>query len=387
LTTGNDRGAYYHELFLLGRVDLCRCIIRTRIKGNSVKSPTSPSTEPNFYVMEYCTEDGASMQDNGTKYEELEGVQSTRRSRNRVEDDEKIGYDVDSNEERYTVLSPSSPNRRRTEYHFKNDNQDHGLNLPVDIVTIPEDCYSSPKSHCTTYFPKKVSPTNGCYDDTPYLFCPSRPRTLPNYPGKYLPGDMGKMSFQLPVVSHKDSHFLACITPDSSPTDVKKKMKHSNSLSPLSLLDQNVSFPPLFPSDYSQHNELVRAYEEAQPLLHSSNGGVNESSALVEDYNNDQKEETPRLSPTNNTGSFASVDDVMTYVSNDYSRSNPDDYDCGIIMNDDLPSVGSMSSLIAPTTGDQVFFEGNMFYYLDHDDVLLSMPNYPFDRNFVNDLS
>jgi len=56
LTAGSDRGAYYHELFLRGRPDLCRRMIRTRVKGNGMKAASSPATEPDFYAMEPCLE-------------------------------------------------------------------------------------------------------------------------------------------------------------------------------------------------------------------------------------------------------------------------------------------------------------------------------------------
>jgi len=52
--TGEDRGSYYHPLFLRGRPDLCLQMHRTRIKGNGMKAAASPSTEPNFYEMEPC---------------------------------------------------------------------------------------------------------------------------------------------------------------------------------------------------------------------------------------------------------------------------------------------------------------------------------------------
>lgn len=54
-----DRGAYYHELFLRGRRDLCRLMQRTRVKGNGMKAAASPSTEPKFYEMEHCREEKA----------------------------------------------------------------------------------------------------------------------------------------------------------------------------------------------------------------------------------------------------------------------------------------------------------------------------------------
>jgi hypothetical protein len=45
---------YYHELFLRSRPDLCRDMIRTRVKGTARKKASSPDSEPNFYQMEYC---------------------------------------------------------------------------------------------------------------------------------------------------------------------------------------------------------------------------------------------------------------------------------------------------------------------------------------------
>ena len=54
LTRGRDKGAYYHELFLRGRLFLCRRMTRTRIKGTGIKASSSPDTEPNFYLMKPC---------------------------------------------------------------------------------------------------------------------------------------------------------------------------------------------------------------------------------------------------------------------------------------------------------------------------------------------
>jgi hypothetical protein len=45
LTSGRDRGAYYHELFLRGRPFLCKRMMRTRIKGTGIKAASSPQTE------------------------------------------------------------------------------------------------------------------------------------------------------------------------------------------------------------------------------------------------------------------------------------------------------------------------------------------------------
>ena len=45
---------YYHQLFLRGRPDLCRGMIRTRVKGNGMKAASNPLNEPNFYDMPHC---------------------------------------------------------------------------------------------------------------------------------------------------------------------------------------------------------------------------------------------------------------------------------------------------------------------------------------------
>ena len=46
--------SYYHELFLRGRPDLCRNMIRTRVKGNGMKAASNPQNEPDFYAMKVC---------------------------------------------------------------------------------------------------------------------------------------------------------------------------------------------------------------------------------------------------------------------------------------------------------------------------------------------
>jgi len=51
LTQGADSGAYYHELFLKGRPQLCLRMQRQKIKGTGHKQPADVQTEPNFYTM------------------------------------------------------------------------------------------------------------------------------------------------------------------------------------------------------------------------------------------------------------------------------------------------------------------------------------------------
>ena len=51
LTQGADAGAYYHELFLRGRPQLCLRMQRQKVKGTGHKQPADVQTEPNFYSM------------------------------------------------------------------------------------------------------------------------------------------------------------------------------------------------------------------------------------------------------------------------------------------------------------------------------------------------
>lgn len=51
ITQGIDSGAYYHELFLRGRPQLCLRMNRQKVKGTGHKQPADAQTEPNFYKM------------------------------------------------------------------------------------------------------------------------------------------------------------------------------------------------------------------------------------------------------------------------------------------------------------------------------------------------
>ncbi len=58
ITQGVDAGAYYHELFLRGRPNLCMRMNRQKVKGTGHKQPTDVSSEPNFYAMGAVGADG-----------------------------------------------------------------------------------------------------------------------------------------------------------------------------------------------------------------------------------------------------------------------------------------------------------------------------------------
>ena len=53
ITTGKDKGGYYHELFLRGRTLLALKMQRTKVKGTGARKPSQPDTEPDFYAMPF----------------------------------------------------------------------------------------------------------------------------------------------------------------------------------------------------------------------------------------------------------------------------------------------------------------------------------------------
>jgi len=58
LTTGRDKGSYYHDCFLRGKRFLCQRIERTKVKGTKTRHASSPESEPNFYLAPYLPAEG-----------------------------------------------------------------------------------------------------------------------------------------------------------------------------------------------------------------------------------------------------------------------------------------------------------------------------------------
>lgn len=51
LTSGRDKGAYYHSCFVRHQVSLCRGMVRQKIKGTKVRRTSTAEGEPDFYTM------------------------------------------------------------------------------------------------------------------------------------------------------------------------------------------------------------------------------------------------------------------------------------------------------------------------------------------------
>ena len=54
LTSGRDRGGYYHELFLQNKSFLARDMQRVQVKGTGVRARSNPDQEPSFWTMTWC---------------------------------------------------------------------------------------------------------------------------------------------------------------------------------------------------------------------------------------------------------------------------------------------------------------------------------------------
>merc|ERR1712038_74304 len=76
LTTGPDRGSYYHELFLRSKKILCRGINRMKVKGTGSRMASNPNQEPNFYRMSSMPPSGSD-QHGDTSFSKLTSLSST----------------------------------------------------------------------------------------------------------------------------------------------------------------------------------------------------------------------------------------------------------------------------------------------------------------------
>jgi hypothetical protein len=91
---GKDHGGYYHEMFLRGRPDIARVIVRTPVKGQSNVHLTV-GDDPDFYSLPFC-EEGKSKVKPATE-EALECSAHTKRK------------DADPARKRRTFVQPPTP--------------------------------------------------------------------------------------------------------------------------------------------------------------------------------------------------------------------------------------------------------------------------------------
>jgi hypothetical protein len=52
ISTGRDKGAYYHENFLRGKPELLSYMVRTSVNGRGFRQRANPDSEPNLYALE-----------------------------------------------------------------------------------------------------------------------------------------------------------------------------------------------------------------------------------------------------------------------------------------------------------------------------------------------
>jgi hypothetical protein len=61
LTTGPDRGGYYHPYFIRGQPMLCQSMTRTKVKGTKIRVPSNSQNEPDFYRQDFFNQPQANL--------------------------------------------------------------------------------------------------------------------------------------------------------------------------------------------------------------------------------------------------------------------------------------------------------------------------------------
>jgi hypothetical protein len=93
---GIDRGGYYHELFLMGRPDLAKIMLRTRVRATLQEPKPWAQDDPDFYVYPFCKEDNPMSALVSSSPSEDDGIRATLQTW--MTSDQPIGFN-----------SPSSP--------------------------------------------------------------------------------------------------------------------------------------------------------------------------------------------------------------------------------------------------------------------------------------
>ena len=77
LTRGRDRGGYYHELFLKGRTFLAHNIHRIKVKGTGVRARSNPEQEPNFWEMNWVSDETSSSESSQPRAQQIAPLPDT----------------------------------------------------------------------------------------------------------------------------------------------------------------------------------------------------------------------------------------------------------------------------------------------------------------------
>eukprot|EP00581_Thalassiosira_minuscula_P014363 CAMPEP_0183729642 /NCGR_PEP_ID=MMETSP0737-20130205/30800_1 /TAXON_ID=385413 /ORGANISM="Thalassiosira miniscula, Strain CCMP1093" /LENGTH=435 /DNA_ID=CAMNT_0025961881 /DNA_START=405 /DNA_END=1712 /DNA_ORIENTATION=- len=184
ITTGRDRGGYYHEFFLKQRLFLCQKMSRMRIKGTGIKGKASPETEPNFYSMPWVKDDPCCALNR-----DLEGeVTAAIKEENRCS--EPIPSSIVKRQERGSKKKQDHNRKDPKRKHFQTDN-------------VP----SSPRAAQTDLAPPAVV-TPGTGNIKKPLSVPSSFQTCSNGIGTTPCQRLGQHS-----IRSKEKRNLACIFP------------------------------------------------------------------------------------------------------------------------------------------------------------------------------
>lgn len=121
LTKGKDRGGYYHELFLRGKLSLAHNIQRTKVKGTGVRAKSNPDQEPNLWAMSWV----------GTSGEQEEAAVSTITSSQQVVRDSCLSSSIATEAEHGGDLMSFAGRH----FHFVDINEPASeLNFPCAVL-------------------------------------------------------------------------------------------------------------------------------------------------------------------------------------------------------------------------------------------------------------
>eukprot|EP00977_Amphora_coffeiformis_P021309 scaffold9178_cov176-Amphora_coffeaeformis.AAC.5 len=172
--SGPDRGSYYHELFLRGRPDLPKIMVRTRVKGIGMGRTNKAEKEPDFYGMTPSI-----LKDRATATAVDESVLETE------------------TEEEQQQVSPATAHERETDAMHK----------------LPFECPRAPRNNTRSSMPpiEWIHPVSYVHD-RPLMHPPFAPivTPMPDEGGRSLFNPGNQAGFSEMAVNIADSHIPSC---------------------------------------------------------------------------------------------------------------------------------------------------------------------------------